>query len=398
MTVPTLPISGKAFRIAPAQAGQPVASFWKFWIEGNELYAMNRDASSMKISLHASGQTHLRMERRDRQQLFPPFCLPGSTWHHALEMRYLVAPDRSRPTPKKLKSKEKAYLVDVPDQHAFILNLLLTSTVPPPVLPVQFSGAQSLWVATLADGRHVTLIGRVMALDAENTAHLARLRGADGPKVTFEGEPTSPHLELSHIFWGPGGNIVLIVPAGSEAVRTLGKPASVEQDADKRRQPEIAYMSPDGFLTLHAPNGVSVAKLLLEGDRGKVKLSKNEHITVQLGRLSLTVFDNCLLEGERFELPPLSLPAVPSIAGRSPREWNYSVRCAYDGMNLTVAIRPNSAGLTVQPSDPDGPLRLGEQVVLTAPSSVITLNASRSASRVSAAMSAKLLLCDVPKS
>lgn len=398
MTAPTFPVSGKAFRIGPAQGGQPIASFWKFWIEGNELYAMNRDASSMKISVHASGQTHLRMERRDLQPLFPPLNLVGSDWHHALEMRYLLAPDRLRPTPRRLKKKDKAYLIDVPDEHALILNLLLTSTVPAPTLPTQFGGAQTLWIATLGDGRLVTLIGRVRSLDAENQEHLARLRGADGPKVTFDGELTSPHLELSHVFWAPGGNIVLIVPAGSEAIRTLGKPATWEQDATKRRQPEIIYMSPDGFLSLRAPNGVAVAELGLKGDRGHVKLSKNEHVTVQLGEITLTILDEGLLEGERFELAPLSLCAVPSIDGRSPRGWTYSVRCAYDGMRLTVVVRPSSTCLTVHSSDPEGPLILGEQVVLTAPSSDLTLNASPSVSRVSAVLSAKLLLCDVLKS
>jgi hypothetical protein len=395
MIVPTLPISGKIFRVAPAQAGQLVASFWKFWIEGNELYAMNRDASSMKISVHASGQTHLRMERRDLHPLFPPFSIAGSDWLHALEIRYLVAPDRFRPTPKKLKKKEKAYLIDVPNGHALILNLLLTSTAPMPGLPTQFGGARTLWVATLTDGRHVTLIGRVMPLDAENEEHLARLRGADGPKVTFDEEPTAPHLELCHVFWGPGGNIVLIVPAGSEAIRTLGKPASLEQDAAKRRQPEIPYMSPDGFLTLHAPNGEAVAELVLKGDRGHVKLSKNEHVIVQMGQLTLTIFDERLHKGECFEVPPLSFSAIPSINGRSPLEWNYYVRCAYDGINLTVVVRPSSTSLMVQSSDSDSPLLLREQVLLTVPSSEITLNASPSSSHVSAALNAKLLLCDV---
>jgi hypothetical protein len=127
MTGPTFTIAGNAFRIAPSQARQPIASFWKFWIEGNELYAMNRDAQSMKISVHASGQTHLCMERRDLQLLAPPLPLAGSDWHHALEIRYLAAPDRFRPTPKKLKKKEKAYLIEIADGQALILNLLLTT-------------------------------------------------------------------------------------------------------------------------------------------------------------------------------------------------------------------------------------------------------------------------------
>lgn len=397
MAVPAFPISGKAFRIAPAQAGQPVASFWKFWTEGNELYAMNRDASSTKVSIHASGQTHLRMERRDRQPLFPPFTLPDSDWRHALEIRYLLAPDRFRPAPKKLKRNSEAYLVEVSDGHAFILNLLLTSADPPPTLPTQLAGAQILWVATLPDGRHVTLIGRVMTLDAENQEHLARLRGADGPKVTFEGEPTSPRLELSHVFWGPGGNIVLIVPAGSEAIRTLGTPASLEQETTKRRQRVLAYMSDDGFLALRAPNGMAVAELLLKGEQGEVKLSKNEHVTAQLGRLTLTVLDNALLEGQCFELPPIPFAVVPSIDNRFPRNWNYFVRCAYDGSRLTVVVRPTSTALAVQSSDPDGPLRLGEQVVLTAPPSDLAMQASPSAPHVSTSLIAKLLLCDVPR-
>src|SRR5262245_9708534 len=108
MTGPTFPIAGKAFRVAPSQARQPVAALWKCCIDENDLSAMNRDAQTMKISVHASGHTHLRVGRRDLQFLAPPLPLAGSDWHHALEIRYLVAPDRRRHTPKKLKKKEKA--------------------------------------------------------------------------------------------------------------------------------------------------------------------------------------------------------------------------------------------------------------------------------------------------
>lgn len=363
-------------------------------MEGNELYAMNRDAQSIKISVHASGQTHLRMERRGLQSLASPLPLTNSDWHHALEIRYLIAPDRFRPTPKKLKTKEKAYLVEVADGQALILNLLLTTTATPPGIPSQFGGANPLWIATLADGRHVSMIGRVLPLDKENQEHLSRLRGADGPKATFDGEPTSPHFELSHIFWGPGGNIVLIVPAGSEAIRKLGKPASLEAEPSKRRQPEIAYMSPSRSLTIHAPDGVAVAELILTGQRGHVQLSKNEHIVTQLAELSLTAFSEGLRSGERFELRPLSFPAPPSIDGRSPREWNYVVRCSYDGTKFIARIGSNSAGLMVPAHDYKGPLQAGEQVILTAPSPDITLNAYPSAP-VSVPLLAKLLLCDV---
>src|SRR5438128_1446872 len=82
--------TGQAFRVAPGQSGEPVASFWKFWVEGSELYAMNRDLNTMKISVHASGQIHMRLERRDLQPLAPSLQLTGSSWKHALEIRYLI--------------------------------------------------------------------------------------------------------------------------------------------------------------------------------------------------------------------------------------------------------------------------------------------------------------------
>jgi hypothetical protein len=399
MTVASVTTSGRAFRVAPGQNGQPVASFWKFWIEGNELYAMNRDVGSMKVSVHASGQIHLRLGRRDLQLLAPPLRLDGSDWHHALEIRYLIAPDRFRPTPKKLKEKEKAYLIDVADGDALILNLMLASTATAQPVPAQFAGAQALWTTTLADRRHASLIARVMPLNKENQEHLARLRGPDGPKATFaSGQPSSPHVELSHVFWsGTGGNVILIVPAGSETIRKLGTPASSEAEPSKRQQPEVECVCPSASVILRAPNGAIAAELILEGEERRVTLSKNEHVTTRLGQLRLKRFDENLLAGERFELPPVSLPAIPSIAGLRPREWNYTVHCSYDGTHLSVSIPPTSVGLLIKRSDSVTALQLGDQVIVTAPPSDLILNMSPGTSPVVAPMNATLLLCDVDR-
>jgi hypothetical protein len=183
MTIPQPLVTGQAFRVAPGQSGQPVASFWKFWIEGSELYAMNRDSATMKISVHSSGQIHVRLEQRDLQLLAPALEFVGSSWKHALEIRYLIAPDRFRPAPKKLKKKERAFIVEVADGNALILNLMVASSGPTPgsAPPPQFGTARQLWRSSLADGRSVMLVGRVMPLDTENQQHIDRLRGVDGP-------------------------------------------------------------------------------------------------------------------------------------------------------------------------------------------------------------------------
>jgi hypothetical protein len=169
-----------------------------------------------------------------------------------------------------------------------------------------------------------------MPLNAENQEHIRRLRGADGPKVTFSGTPAA-EVELYHVFWsGTGGNIVLIVPAGSEAIRELGVPASQESAANKR-QPEVELACSDASIDMQAPNGAHVATLILAGQHGQVRLSKNEHITAQIGMFRLATINENLMPKHRFELPPLSLRCVPSIATLSPREWSFRISAAYDG-------------------------------------------------------------------
>lgn len=358
---------------------------------------MNRDAKSMKLSVHASGQIHVRLERRDLQLLAPPLPLDGSSWDHTVEIRYLISPDRFRPTPKKLKKKEKAYLVDVADGNALVLNLIVARSGTTSAMPPQFSGAQPLWKSTLADGRQALLLARVMPLNEENQEHIARVRGANGLKVTYAGEtPPSPHVELAHVFWSTtGGNVILIIPAGTETIRKLGKPASLESAGSHRRQPEVDCECPNASVELRAPNGARVAVLALEGGRTRVTLSKNEHIATQLGQFRLTRFDENLIAGQKFELPPVSLLAAASVAGLRPREWNYRVSCAYDGTDLSVTIRPISAALRIGESDSHPDLRRDEQVLLTAPSSALTINAAPGHSSFAVALNATLLLCDV---
>lgn len=358
---------------------------------------MNRDAEGMKVSVHASGQIHMRLGRRDLQPLAPPLLLDGSDWYHALEIRYLIGPDRSvRPHVKKLKKKEKAYLIDVSDGNALVLDLMVAPAGPLPVEAPQFGGAKPLWRTSLTDGRHVLLIGRVMQLSTEDQSRIEDLRGPDGPKVTFDREtPTSVDVELTHVCWNnAGGNVVLIVPSGSEAIRKLGRPASLEPVAEDRRQPEVDFLCPDASLEIRAPNGRRVALLVLESAKKRLALSRNEAVTAEVGQFRLRRFDEELISGQRFELPPLTLPAAPSIAGLQPREWKYTVGCTYDGTHLTVTIRPMSVGLPVGETATLSELRRDEEVMLTAPASEVRLRAAPGDSDTVAQLQARLILRD----
>lgn len=396
MTTPLALTGGKAIRIAPGQSGQPIASFFKYWIEGSELYAMNRDAGSLKFSIHASGQVHLRMERRDLQLLAPALLLDGTDWKNALEIRYLIAADRSRPRPRKLKKGEKALLVNISDGEVLYLNLLVansgaghTSTMPP-----DFGQYQAVWTSPLTDGRQVLLTARVAALDLENQAHITRLRGAEGPKVTFASASQSAHVELTHVFWSGGGNVVLIVPAGSEAIRQLGRPASQLELASDRRQPEVPYSFPDASCDIIAPNGATIATLTLTGAHGSVNVSKNEYVPLPMGSAHLLRHDANLLTGQTFEVPPILLDAVPSIAGIRPRNWQYRVSCTFDGADLSVTLRPLSVSLRAKGDTTASPLLGDERLLLRAPSEGLTVLAHSGQATEPVPLIASLLLYD----
>lgn len=388
-------VVGKAFRVGPGQAGQPIASIWKFWVEGNELYAISRDTGSAKISVHASGQIHMRGEKRDMQLLAPAVPLAGSSWSHVLEVRYLIAPDRVRWPPRKLKKKDKAFLVDVADGRALVLNLIISAVNGDSnaSLASQFAGGRLLWRSSLRDGRAVALIGRVIPIDAENQAHIERFRGVDGPKVTLSDTPKSPpEMEVCQVSWSQeGGNFALVVPMGSEAVRTIGRPTSQDADGGLSRRPEVAVNCTDASCAVTAPNRAVVATVSICGSAGRATLSKNEHVRVQLGTIRLTMHTEHLIAGQTFETSSFTIESVPTVDGIRPRNWDYSVRCKYDGVALTATIRPRSVGLMTNESSS---LPLDEAIIFVAPVDGLTIVANPAQPEVEAALIATLLLYD----
>lgn len=200
---------------------RPAALMWKFWVAGNEVYATNRAGGHLvKISMHESGQIHMHLGKGKPKLLARPLPMGSGAWLHGLEVRFLLSPGASRPPPEDLKGK-KAYLVDVPEGHYAILNVLIATegSSELQIMPHELSGsAQPIWHARLRSGRSVVLVARVAELDEDNREAIRFVREELTPKANFASKPSSPpYVEIRNVHWSVhGGNVALIIPMGRE--------------------------------------------------------------------------------------------------------------------------------------------------------------------------------------
>lgn len=217
--------STSTFRVAPSIAAVASAMLWRFWVVSNELYASNRSGGHLaKFSFHFSGAAHMQLGQDKRQVLGRPMKLVSSDWLHALEIRFLLSLDANRPMPEKLKRKDRAFLVAVPDpvENVLCLNLLITATRhgSPPPLPTMMGGAVTLWASRLKDGYPVVLLARQVPMSGENQQRLDHIRKERQPRANFDTQPEGPvYVEVRHVFWDlNGATVVLVVPMGIESV------------------------------------------------------------------------------------------------------------------------------------------------------------------------------------
>jgi hypothetical protein len=145
-----LPLESKAIRFAPSRNQEPSASFWKIWAEGSEVYASSRSPGGLiKISVHASGQIHQRLEGKLKQDLAPLMRLGTGPWFHAFELRFLLSDGALSPIGQResLKKSKKAHLIRAPEGSVLHANLIIGSAGTPLdcPLPVEFTGGQTVW-------------------------------------------------------------------------------------------------------------------------------------------------------------------------------------------------------------------------------------------------------------
>jgi hypothetical protein len=388
------------FRVAPSRQGIPAADFWKYWVSGSEVYAINRSCgSTFKISVHVSGQIHMRLGGKDLQHLAPPLLLGNGRWLHAFELRFLLSPDAYRPPPEKLKCK-RAFLIEVPPDTVLIMNLLVgqAGCSAATDLPHEFLPApEPIWRATLRDQRPVVLIGRYTEMDKQNSDAIMFVRHELNPKANFSTPLTVAYMEIRHVFWdAKGGNVVLVVPMGKEAFRVQDDPSghsSTTAIADSRT---IAISSPSASIPIAAPNGAIVGTVSIAGTTNELTLKKNVEVRGSLGTVMLSMNPSNLILGDSFRTPSNLCPCVPTIDGSHPRKWEYSVFSYFDGATLRAEIRQVSTGLrNANIAAPMRNLGATEEIVVAAPIGGLVLRTTASANQSSAALEGSFLLRDI---
>lgn len=192
-------------------------------MQGGEIYAVCRNPLGMaKISVHKSGQIHFRLGTKLKQNITPLSKLGLGPWFHAFEIRFLMSEGANAPPGQgeSLKNK-KAYVFPVTKGFIPHVNLIIGDTGTPldSPLPGEFSGGQVMWRALLRDGRPAILVGRMLKLDDQNRAHIKCYRETLNTTVKISNARTA-YIEYCHFIWSPtGGNVILVVPMGNEAIR-----------------------------------------------------------------------------------------------------------------------------------------------------------------------------------
>lgn len=372
---------GKAIRFAPSRDGHPAARIWKVWSEGSEVYALTRSSKGLaKISIHESGQIHLRLESKDKQLMAPPLSLANGLWLHGIELRFLLHSRANRPQ-EKLKAGAKALLLETPEDRVLVVNILVgaegcSSDAAP---PQEFGGASILWRSLLRNGRPAVLIARILPLDDQNKTALHNIWEEISPTVNFDRKPSGFYMEVMHAHWHPqNGNILLVIPMGTGHARfpgdrVLSGPASAATEA------AVTVANPTARISIAAPNGATVATVGIQGTTSAVTLKRDEHLTAHLGIVTLAIQPENLIAGSKFQAQPVRLSCVPSVNGASPREWMYTIVSSFDGETFVSEIRALSAGL--RPAKLVGELTgilKTDEIVMTAPPASLRLAASLS--------------------
>ena len=147
----------------------------------------------------------------------------------------------------------------------------------------------------------------MLELDDENRNKIEYYRKELKPTVTFSSTPREPYVEIHHLHWSPGGNVVLVVPMGHEAFRSekeLIAPTATEGRRNFR------YQSPHAVAEIIAPNGVRVAVLELDEVDQEIEVAKNQPSTHELGILKMRLEVSNLIEGSKFIASPCRLVCV----------------------------------------------------------------------------------------
>jgi len=373
-------VERRLIRFAPSRNGEPASSIWKIWAEGSEVYALSRMlGGTLKISVHESGQIHLRQAAKQKQDLAPLMPLGSGPWLCAFELRFLLSNGARTPFRERESLKNKiAQLISVPDGYALFANLIIgppgaTLDVP---LPVEFSPpGETLWRTRLRNGRIAALVGRMLALDEENRGHIRYLR--EDLKVTYNAATKSErqYVEVHKIHWSAGGNVVLIVPLGDEAIRSERELAQSDILPGPTRT--FRYQNARSTVELTAPNQKNIAVIAIPEVDKQIELRKGESKAIELGLLTMKVDRHNLIPGGKFTVSPKTFSYNPNIDGASFPRWQNEIHARFDGYRLITAVSQTSGALQNKNlATPIDQLGDGEEILVVIPSGTIKVSAT----------------------
>ena len=397
-------VEGKAIRFGPSRNQEPAASLWKMWVQGCEVYATSRGPGGVcKISVHASGQVHFRIEGKHKQDLAPAMQLGSDTWYHAFELRFLLSDGALSPfgVRKSLKNKT-AHLIPVPDGLLLYANLIIGSKGAPLDCPLPtelLPAGQRLWSARLRDGRPAVLVARLLELDSQNRDQIRYMREELRPTVTYSSIPKGDkYIEIHRLHWSPeGGNVILAIPMGEEAFRS--EEELLQPHALPTAPRLFTYRNSHSTVDLIAPDGMRVGVLELPEVHKQIELTKGLPSTINLGSLTLRIEPSNLIVGSPFTTSPQRLVYDLKIGGASPRDWGLMIFSRFDGSSLTVEIRLTSASLQNRNlAMPVQELNEEEEIVISIPPTELILASSLDLPTASTELTGRFTLRDKRRS
>jgi hypothetical protein len=371
-------VEGKLIRFAPSLEGEPVSSIWKIWAVGDEVYALSR-MLGLKISVHATGQIHVRLAKKQKQDLTPLMQLGSGPWSCAFELRFLRSDDARMPYRHRESLKNKgALMIAIPDGYALFANLIIGPRGAPLELPlpVEFSPpGETLWRTRLRDGRLAALVGRVLELDQENREHLRRVRDR---KTTYNASAISEeqYMEVHEMHWSAVANVILIVPLGDEVFRS--EQAELAQpDTALRPARTFHYRNSRCIAEFMAPNLKKIAVIELPDVDKPIELRKGESKTVELGLLTMQIERDNLIRGSKFTVSPKAISCNPTVDGASFPQWHNDIHVTFDGTRLSADVSQSSGAIQnkniAMPIDQLGD---DEEMLVVIPSGTMNLSAT----------------------
>jgi hypothetical protein len=212
-----------SLRIGPiGQDRRPLASLWRIWAQGDEVYIANRNGAKLvKISIHSSGKPFISVGKNDRWNFAQPMLLPDSAWQHIVEICFLIGekilPLRDM---KELKPSKPALGIVTPAGHKLAIYVLsgrppLTHESP---IPAVMHGGSIIFQHTLRGGDLLAVVARVLPMSDQDIGFINEVRS--GLAVNTD-TPVQLGKNIGiEAMWlrrsATTGNVIGVIPAGPE--------------------------------------------------------------------------------------------------------------------------------------------------------------------------------------